>query len=385
IINYSERFIENTFHILPHGLLDMSGSYDFRLIKSHSTYGTLVIGNQKKPADLFSAIFYFISRAEEWQNRFRDVHNRFCKDSIFSDEFDFTESYVDQWIEEFRVKLNHSNTHFEISKPEFKCTYTFDIDNGFAFLGKPLWKTVLTLVNDVIHLNFLFVKHRINTLRGITIDPFDQYENIIQHILKYKLNTVFFFLVNRKVKFDRGANLNSKVYANLFKKIRQSNITSGLHPSYTSFEASHQMEYERTILETQLAKTINISRQHFLKFNMRYTPLALLKAGITEDWSMGFSDILGFRARTTHAFLYFNFDTEHTEPICLKPFCIMDGVFYIHQGVSALKAKACVDQYKNRIQKTGGNFVMVFHERIFSELHHPGFSKFFFEITETVS
>lgn len=385
IINYTERFIENTFHIIPHGLLSMSGSYDFRLLKSQSAYGTLVIGTQKKPADLFSAIFYFISRAEEWQNRFRDMHDRFCKDSVFSDEFDFTEPYVDQWIEELRVKLNHTNTHFKIAKPEFKCTYTFDIDNGFAFLGKPLWKNVLALLKDIVQFNFLFVKHRITTLKGNTADPFDQYEKIIQHILKYKLHTIFFFLVNRKVKYDRGANINSKVYASLFNRIRQSNITSGLHPSYTSFETSDQIENERTMLETHLAKSIDISRQHFLKFNIRNTPNALLRAGITEDWSMGFSDILGFRARTTHAFLYFNFDTEQMEPICLKPFSIMDGVFYIHQGVSVLKAKEDVEKHKNLIRKSGGNFVMVFHERIFSELHHPGFSKFFFEITETNS
>ena len=61
-------------------------------------------------------------------------------------------------LTELRVKLNHTNTHFKIAKPEFKCTYTFDIDNGFAFLGKPLWKNVLALLKDVVQFNFLFVK-----------------------------------------------------------------------------------------------------------------------------------------------------------------------------------------------------------------------------------
>lgn len=383
VINYSDRYLENTFQILPHGVLGMSEGFEFRLIKSNTAYGSIVMGSEIKTADLFSAIFYFISRAEEWQNRFRDKHDRFCADSVLGDEFDFNNPYVDEWIETLRNQLHTYNPSFKIPKPEFKCVYTFDIDNGFAFTGKPFWKLLLGLMRDLIMFNINFVKKRSSVLLGRSKDPFDQYEELLNHIKSHKLQTVFFFLVNRKVKQDRGANLNSKIFVNLFNRFRQSAIRCALHPSYTTYNKSSGIMQERVKLEAFTGTSIQTSRQHFLKFNIRQTPKCLMDAGILEDWTMGFSDTLGHRARTTHVFSYYNFITEQVEPLKFYPFCVMDGVFYIHQGVSMQKAIESTLSFKHRIQNLGGNFVMVFHERIFSELHHPGYSKFFYKITET--
>ena len=133
LINYSTECIKGAFQIKPHDFLFKTNGFNYRLIKSESYYGTLVGDTFTESSDLFTSVFYFISRAEEWQQRKRDAHNRFYDQSIDATEFDFSEPYVDIWIDEFRLKLNEFFLDLNLQQPEFKTVYTFDIDNAFAF------------------------------------------------------------------------------------------------------------------------------------------------------------------------------------------------------------------------------------------------------------
>ena len=382
LINYSTECINGAFQIKPHDFLFKTNGFNYRLIKSESYYGTLVGDTFTESSDLFTSVFYFISRAEEWQQRKRDAHNRFYDQSIDATEFDFSEPYVDIWIDEFRLKLNEFFLDLNLQQPEFKTVYTFDIDNAFAFKGRSLCTTVFGLMKDVLFLKGGMLKQRCRVVLGISNDPFDVYKNLLSYIIQKKLDSRFFFLINRKTSWDKGARIHSKAFKNLITLFKPHAQVCGVHPSYISSENTELIEQESKTFSDLFGVNTIQSRQHFLKFNIQSTPIILNKAGISSDWSMGFSDRIGFRARTTHAFKYYNFNTETPEQLQFIPFCMMDGVFYIHGKIPLDEALTQVSKIKERIRKLGGQCVFVFHERTFSELHHPGYSRFFYKISE---
>src|SRR6218665_704860 len=82
-INYSEKEIQQAVQIIPHGLLFEKGipffapepliaGQKFRLFASAPASHPRALD-----FDLFSAVFYFISRCEEWQDFEKDQHGRF--------------------------------------------------------------------------------------------------------------------------------------------------------------------------------------------------------------------------------------------------------------------------------------------------------------------
>src|SRR5688572_21638887 len=67
-INYSIKTFESALNINPSGLLNQN-----KVQGIPSDY----------PEDIFSAVFYHISRYEEWISEKRDQHNRFVPETIF--------------------------------------------------------------------------------------------------------------------------------------------------------------------------------------------------------------------------------------------------------------------------------------------------------------
>jgi hypothetical protein len=145
-----------------------------------------------------------------------------------------------------------------------------------------------------------------------------------------------------------------------------------LHPSYYSHR-NNQLEKELTSLENDLGVKVNMSRQHYLKFDIRHTPHQLIRAGIEMDFTMGFSNAPGFRAGTSFPFHYFNFMSEKQENLLFVPFCVMDGAYTIHAKKSKEDVLNELLSMASDIKACGGNFISVIHERSFYNHLYPGF------------
>ena len=159
----------------------------------------------------------------------------------------------------------------------------------------------------------------------------------------------------------------------LSKTLKQNFAFFGLHPSYNAGYNKHLLEQEIKELETQSGEKIALSRQHYLRFDIRTTPNNLLEQGIFADFTMGYASQAGLRAGTSHPFYYFDFNSEKRSDLLFVPFCVMDGAYTIYKNTETEEAFKQMMDLAQEIKKVNGIFISVFHERSFSDHLYSGF------------
>jgi hypothetical protein len=387
-VNYSEHelTLNNSLQILPHGLLFEIGINESKpeLKKTDEGYHAFITSDLPTPAtleyDVFSMVFYFISRYEEWQTYEKDEHGRFgLKHSIFYKHNVNKSPIVDLSILELKERLRRVFPDVLWPKHNARIISTLDIDNLFAFKGRPLWKTLAAGTKDILRGDFKNLQTRLNVLSGLQKDPFDVYDEVPAFCENEGIPLILFFLYRNGTRYDRGIRPGSYEFFSVFSRLKKFSLSIGLHPSYYS-NRKNQLEKELNFLENDLGQKVNISRQHYLIFDIRTTPMRLIRAGIHVDFSMGFSDEPGFRAGTAYPFHYFNFFNEKQEVLVFMPFCIMDGAYAIHNKKNKQDVLTEVAEMAKEIKKSGGNFISVFHERSFYNHLYPGFGNLYKEM-----
>ncbi|MBQ2519804.1 MAG: hypothetical protein II540_00790, partial [Paludibacteraceae bacterium] len=103
--------------------------------------------------------------------------------------------------------------------------------------------------------------------------------------------------------------LQGRDYKRLKKLLRNSGAFLGIHGSYYGF-----------IPKVQYSK---MYRAHYLRESLRQMQ-ALINAGYTDDFTMGFADEAGFRLQTTRAVRWINPMTMKLTNLTLHPLIVMD-------------------------------------------------------------
>jgi len=277
--------------------------------------------------DIFSSVFYMVSRYEEYLPFTPDRHGRFkaCDSLAFKHNF-LQLPIVNIWIDLFKNNLQQKFPSLKIKPSSFNVIITYDIDVAYKFKGRNTFRTLGSTAKDILKLKLKNIYQRFITLLNIQKDPWDVYNYIQEMALTANLKPIFFFLMADKSPNDRNLDHKNPCMKSLIKKVMKfSNI--GIHPSYTSSEFPEKIAIEKERLEQICGKKIIRSRQHYLKFILPDTYRSLLAAGITEDYSMGFSEMAGFRAGTCRPFYFYDLKEEKITRLKIFPVTMMEGSF----------------------------------------------------------
>ncbi|HPS27895.1 MAG TPA: hypothetical protein PK269_09835, partial [Bacteroidales bacterium] len=114
-----------------------------------------------------------------------------------------------------------------------------------------------------------------------------------------------------------------------------------------------------------LQKPVTKSRQHFLKLSFPATYQNLVKAGITEDYSMGYQSHPGFRAAICTPYFFFDLKTETVTNLKIFPFCIMDSTLYDYMKLSPADAWQHVKSLVEEVKNVNGTLITIWHDRTF--------------------
>lgn len=379
-INYSQELIDNAFHCVPGGLLSQSSITNEK--PGIKIKNGLIYFYETKEGDLhfdvFSAVFFMVSRYEEWQQFTPDKHGRFERDQsvLFRSNF-HNRPVVDLWILELRKELALFNKEIIFPRVSFQTIATIDVDNLFAYSHKGFIRTIGASLKDVAKGDLKNLKRRLSVVLGKEKDPFDIYESFSEFCSKNKIPLIYFFLFKSGTQYDRTVNPLSPAFIRIFNLVRQKRALIGLHPSYHSSDSESILAAEVKDFAASSGNSVLLSRQHYLRFNIKTTPRQLLKNGILADFSMGFASGAGFRAGTAYPFYYYDFTSEQESELLLVPFCAMDGAYFIYDKASPEHALQSLQELKAEVKKTGGLFVTVFHERTFDNKLYSGFSKIY--------
>lgn len=370
-LNYSDEIITGSFRILPHDLLLETGitaqqvqiSYWEELPVFFQTEGDL-------PFDVFAAAFYLLSRYEEYLPHSIDQYGRYSHtNSIAYKEGFLKQPLVNLWLKKLSQKLQRFTQDSRLTAHDSRFTFipTYDIDEAFSYLHKPLWKNVLGFYRDLLQGKFEQVIERGNVYSGKKKDPYDTFDWIHRLHEKCGLQPIYFLLtILKRGVYDKNLSAHSKALQQLYRGLAVKN-TIGLHPSWQSGTEERLLEEEKSFLQKIIQQPVIISRQHYLRFTLPDTYRRLLAAGMTDDYSMAYGGVNGFRASYCLPFYWYDLAQEITTTLRIHPFCFMEASSYFNQGYTAEQAAEEIQYYHDIVKEVNGEFITLFHNHFLTD------------------
>ena len=141
----------------------------------------------------------------------------------------------------------------------------------------------------------------------------------------------------------------------------------GIHPSYKTGKEYDLLQKEVTELSSVTNNQIYKSRQHYLRLFVPQTYRNLIKAGIREDYSLGFASLPGFRAGTCTPFVFYDLEIEKQSNLTIIPFQVMDGTLNYNMRLNPDQALVHIKNIIARIKKVNGTFVSIWHNESLSD------------------
>lgn len=371
-INYStQRMDEESLWIVPYGLLKEKGikqqtldCFEWEGVKVFfKTQGDL-------PFDLFSAAFYLLSRYEEYLPHERDEYERYSHTNSIAYKEDFLKlPLVNLWLQSFKKIISQKFPHSRLTTHDSRFHFipTYDIDIAYSYLHKPLWKNVLGFYRDLLQGKFEQVMERGNVYSGRKPDPFDVFAWMDELHAKYHLNPVYFFLtIVKRGEYDKNLSADSKALQSLYKRLAEKYVT-GIHPSWQSGTEERLLGKEIETLKGIIQKPIALSRNHYLRFTIPHTYRRLVAAGITDDYSMAYGGVNGFRASYAMPYHWYDLERESETSLTIHPFCFMEATSSFNQGYTAEEAREEIQYYHDMVKRVDGEFITLFHNHFLTE------------------
>lgn len=311
------------------------------------------------PFDIFSAIFYLLSRYEEYYDYTPDKHGRYpATESIAFKNGWLDRPLVDEWLRGLYELLKDKGA--PVSLKSFSCQPTYDIDIAFSYKHKGFLRTVGAITKAALKLSTEELANRVAVLLGRKQDPFDCFGWLGDLHEGIGINPIYFVLASLKTTpYDKNIFLLHPSMIALIRGFKEEGQV-GLHPSYFS-DRTDVFEREKTTLEEITNSSIRLSRQHYIRLKIPETYRALIAHKISDDWSMGYGSHLGFRAGTGRPFLWYDLKKGTATDLRIHPFCFMDSTARFEEALSAEHAFERLDQMKERLMLGQSTLVTVFH------------------------
>lgn len=312
--------------------------------------------------DIFAAIFFLLSRYEEYLPHKKDIYGRYAHaNSIAFKEGFLNLPLINIWLEDFRILLAERNPKFKIQNSKFSFLPTYDIDMAWSFRNKGFKRNFGNLVVLFLKAKFRKAVDRIRVIRRKRTDPFDAYAWMDELHQRYQLHPIYFFLVAKETgKYDKNIDISNVEFKELVQHIA-SKYSIGMHPSWASGDLPSLLTKEKSALEGITNQTILTSRQHFIRFDLPSTYRKLLALGIMNDHSMGYGTINGFRASTATPFYWYDLKNEERTNLLIHPFCFMDANAHYEQKLSPEAALNELMQYYQTIKSVNGMMITIWH------------------------
>ena len=318
------------------------------------------------PFDIFAATFYLLSRYEEYLPHVKDDYERFPAEESLAFKHGFLERpIIDIWAYMFRAILVERFSDFKPKSRQFSAVSSIDVDVAYCYRHKGVVRTIGGFLLDLFNLRLGEIWRRSVVILGFKKDPFDTYDLLIELQHKYKIPTLFFFLVSEYTTFDKNTSSRNAKYRSLIKSVADY-CKVGLHPSYFTMKNEQKLKKEKKRLEEITNRQIKASRQHFLRVALPETYQNLVNLEVTEDYSMSYAKHYGFRASTCTPFYFYDLDYEIQTPLKVFPVAVMDGTLRNYQELSHKRAFETIMRLAREVQHVEGTFITLFHNETLS-------------------
>jgi hypothetical protein len=307
-----------------------------------------------------------ISRYEEYLPHKPDYHGRFDAGSSLAKKYDFLElPVVDLWVLNLRDRLAGKYPELDLSPGTFKFQPTSDIDLPFAILHRGILRKLGANIRSSLKRNGESEMRRA-VLSGEVKDPYDTFDEIGRIHSVRGLKPIIFFLTSGYGKYDKSISPQNETFRELVGQTMKFG-SPAIHPSYRSAGKPAILQKEIQTLSYITGVDIQVSRQHYLKFNLPESYRQYMEAGIRKEYSMGFASHSGFRAGTSKPFHFYDLERETETPLKVTPFQVMDRTLKDYMKLSPISAVEKIRKLVDAVRSVNGTFVSIWHNDAFSD------------------
>lgn len=323
-------------------------------------------------ADIIASSYFLLSRYEEIQKRdIRDKHGRFPgKESLPYKAGFIHRPIVEEYGKLLRHWLRKACVHIPEPQPELqKIWLTHDVDAPF------FCRSLRNICRET--LKGIGFRKALKLYQGpLEKDPYYTFPWMLEQdsLVKSRLGDrchILFFLkaggrhANDKPHYQVRSNDIQKLL-HLFKKNK---ALLGLHSSYEAGIYPDLIPEEKMRLEHDWKlENIHLNRHHYLASREPEDLTKLIKAGITDDFTMGYADVSGFRLGTCRSVKWINPMTRQLTSLTLHPLSVMDCTLSESQymGLSPDEAYQYCAGLVREIRQYRGEIVWLWHNTSFA-------------------
>ncbi len=318
-------------------------------------------------ADIIAGTYFLVTRYEEVVRRnVRDEHGRFPGKKSLPYRAGFLHRPI---VDEYRSLLRGWLQWYGLRIPDVKkevrqIWLTHDLDAPTLYRS---WKGVVRSIRDGRGI-MPSLKGRYGPLED---DPyytfpwlFEQDNTFREQVGKDACRTVLFVRSGGSTRWDKPHySLRSKDIRHLLQSAYDSEVEIGLHASYEAGLSPDLIKKEKAVLEKRTGRCILMNRHHYLASREPEDMTFLEVAGMTDDFTMGYADVAGFRLVTCRPVRWIDPVSHRLSSVTLHPLTVMDCTLEEkkYMGLDYEEAQAYSLNLAEAVKNAGGELTLLWH------------------------
>ena len=308
-------------------------------------------------ADILTSALWTLSRVEETVAGPSDAHGRFpASGSVAFRAGCLDRPIVDEYALAFRQALCFLLPAWKPRPSPGRLKLSHDIDGvglprslrstvGHLYprrIPRAFWRDVLSLAGagEPAYLEAVRETARISRADGY--------------------DSAFYWKGCARSAWDSGYDPEHPQVRAVIEGLMQEGFEMGVHPAYDTFGAPERLEQEVSRLRRVLGSGPMGGRQHFLRWRPS-TWRAWEKAGLSYDSSVGFADVMGFRAGTAVPYHPWLMEEDRESTLLEIPLIVMDCTPITYMRLGAADTLTAVEALVRRCEAVGGVFTLLWH------------------------
>ena len=272
------------------------------------------------PYDVFAASFYLMSRYEEFLPHVKNELGAFLAYQSLASKNSFLEMpLIDLWAVRLKDKLHEffpELPHVSWEKPKFQPIIS--VVNPYQYQKKSLLIIIADTLTALWRFDFFAIIEQYLVLLGLKKDPYNNFEELEALFKEFNTSPLYFFLFAKNTFYDRGVSISNFSFRKLIKNTADLNQVS-LLASYSSQEESKSLNRERDQLKKLIIKKIDSVRFNYGLLSASSGYYNLLEHEIQKDYSMGYTEEIGYRASTAVPFYFYDLNNDLQTSLKIHP------------------------------------------------------------------
>ncbi len=369
-ITYTKKALQNEFFIRSNDLLFEQGINDLQInVQDWEGVPCFFKTDERSniPFDIFSASFFLLSRYEEYLPHVKDELGRFPPQTSLAFEHDFLQvPVVDIWAQKFLKLLLQRFPDVALRTRKYQFTSIINVTTSHSFALRGFGRSLAGFVYDITHFKLARLGKRFIVWINPKKDPYDNFDELISIHKRYKVKSMFFFQFAKYSTHDKNISIHKNRFRFLIKSIADYSIVS-LSASMGASTDLDILKEEKKRLSNLINRPIKYSRMRYNKVNVPHTYRDLVEAEFTDDFSLGYTHYIGFRAGTSVPFPFYDINLEVQQPIKIHPFTFGDHA--LRKFKNKEEVFAVLDPIYQQLREVKGHFIMIFSNELLGEKH----------------